>query len=118
MDQDNAESKAFSARSAEGRSDLCKGDTGCKEGTGGASRATRDLGGGVDRADRPQSDTPFAIQEVTGKIIAALIDRTEQRLNEAEECLVWYERQRQQCREELADLRSLIEELNRSSEDS
>lgn len=117
MNIDHAQSQAQSLRTKQNRSSFCAPHSASEGGLGGASSESGDIGFGAAGAVGTQAVLFIQVTAaVVGKILSRLVDRAEQRLNEAEECLVWYERQKQQASEELADLRLMIEELDKAEE--
>ncbi len=117
MKRNNAKSQAQPIWAEQNREAICTPNTGSEAGLGGIGGESGSFSSGDSRAGGTQ--TALFVQVTTaivGKILSRLVDRAEQRLSEAEECLVWYERQRTQAREELDDLRSLIEELRKTEE--
>lgn len=117
MSIDNAQSQAQPARTDQIRQSLCSPNTASEAGFGGVGSESGDIGLGTVGAIGAKAVLVVKVtQAITGKILSRLVDRAEQRLNEAEECLVWYERQKRQASEELAELRTLIEELNKVEE--
>lgn len=58
-------------------------------------------------------------QPVIGGILSRLIAQTQEKLRNAEECLVWYQRERDRAAAELVELEQLLAlEQNRIQEDS
>jgi hypothetical protein len=117
MSIDNAQSQAQPLWTKQNRSSICTPNATSEGGVGGVGGESGDIGFRATGAIGTQAVLVVQVTKaITGKILSRLVDRAEQRLNEAEECLVWYERQKQQATEELADLRSMIEELDKTEE--
>jgi hypothetical protein len=117
MMNDDAQSQAQSLWTKQNRSSFCAPNASSEAGLGGIGGESGDVGLGIAGTVGAQAILVIQVTKaITGKILSRLVDRAEQRLKEAEECLVWYERQKQQASEELADLRSMIEELDKAEE--
>ncbi len=108
----NAESQAQSAWTKQNRVSVCSPNAPSEAGSRGIGGQSRDLSLGTAREVGEEAAIAFQItQAITGKILARLIDRAQQRLDEAEECLTWYERQKLQARSELDELEAMVSDL-------
>ncbi|MGF1494890.1 MAG: hypothetical protein ACFBSC_21085 [Microcoleaceae cyanobacterium] len=78
------------------------------ERAGDSGRKPGDFGQRTTGSNR-SAQNPFAT--VSRQLLRKFITQTEKRLNEAKECVDWYERQVNDCTQELEELRQLEQEL-------
>lgn len=109
MDNTNAEIETSTAWSEEDSTNVGENDTAREGGVGTTSGSFGDISERVSRASSSQQG-PVPGYTTNGKILTQLISDAEDRLEEAEACLEWYENVKQRELKRLANLRKLQEE--------
>lgn len=100
--------KARTTRATEKRADQHKSDGGRKSRIDETSRESGAIDVGVTREDRT-GNYPSWIDSFGGGILAQLIKSTKDQLSEAEACIEWYQRKKQEALEGLQELERLKE---------
>ena len=103
--------KARAARAAKERLDPGTNNRSRKSRTSKTSRTDGNIDSGTNREDWTR-DYPSWIDSLSGGILAQLIKSTKDQLSEAEACIEWYQRKKQEALEGLQELQRL-EELAR-----
>jgi hypothetical protein len=106
MNQDNAQSKAQSAWGVEEHGNQGQDQPNSKAGVAAVSNLNESICERIFRAIREGK-----ANGITGGILARMISDKQDRIREAEECIEWYERERQKRSGELMELQQLVESL-------